>query len=62
MSESDTNQKKKAFYTPRELADHLNISIATLNRIISKREIITHSFERGRRISNQEVERYIATH
>jgi excisionase family DNA binding protein len=53
--------KLKAFYSPIELADYLNISPSTLNRIISRREIVPHIIGCGRRISKEEVERYLST-
>ncbi len=53
--------KLKALYTSRELADYLKVSMSTLNRIISRREITPHIIGRGRRFDEDEVGRYLLT-
>jgi excisionase family DNA binding protein len=62
MSELDTNKIIKVFYKPKEAAAYLNISIANLNRIIARREIVPNVIGKSsRRISRVELERYLST-
>ncbi len=56
------NSPTKAFWTTRDIAEHLGVCERTTRRWISNGELITHKFGRRIRISNVDYAAFLQRH
>ena len=58
----DGRQVGVRFFTVGEIADQLNVSVRTVHRWISDRQLIAHRIGRSVRISHADLKGFLAVH
>jgi excisionase family DNA binding protein len=56
---SNADNKLRAFFTPEDLAKYLAISIATVYRLVSKRQLPFHKIGGVLGFKREDIERYL---
>lgn len=51
---------RRAFFTPKDLAAYLGLSIRTVRSMLSEGKIASYTFEGARRIAAEDVDAYVA--
>jgi excisionase family DNA binding protein len=57
-----THQQRRAFFTPRTLAQYLSLSERTVRSMLAAGKIASYRVEGARRIDPADVDSYLARH
>lgn len=55
-----TREERRPFFTPRGLAEYLNVDPRTVRRMLNRGVIPSYKIEGARRIDAEDVDRYLA--
>jgi excisionase family DNA binding protein len=53
-------QTRRAFFTPKTLADYLDLSERSVRELLLKRKIPSYKIEGARRVAPEDVDAYLA--